>query len=662
MTPFRHLSLAILLPLALGGAVLRGQDYPNSLLTAPDTGRPYTVAPASFISAANYGISHGAGSISLSNLRFSEGLATFALNVTIDNWYARNSEGIFNEELWVEENDGPGWPGTLVAHTNPPPAVNVNSGNENQGSWSYACAFQQGLAPGTQFRVFGYCYMYNQGGGQQGEYALFSWMGPVTVPAPAPMTPPTSGNATIQLGVSWAPAVSGGEGSGPYVYCVAGATNFQLDSAPWTPSAAGTYTFYVGQLVDGTNVGNITDPNVGEMELNYSAYTLTVTPAPMSPPTSSDAAIPYGQSWAPSVAGGTGTGAYVYCVAGYTNYQPVTISWTPPAAGTYTFYVGQLAGAGYAGNVTDSLVGNMELNDAAYTLAVSPAPATFSASPLAFTYDGAAQGPALSASPSAATYSASGTVSAIDAGTYTFTVAAGGNYAGSASFTWTIVLPQYTLSTFANGNGTVTAGGTYPLNAVLSLAATPGTDAYFVDWTGDISGTANPLPVTITGNLSVTANFASLQAQTISFSPPANALFPSPALPLSASASSGLPVTFSVISGPGTLSGNQLALTGTGSVVVQAVQSGGAFWLPASAVTGTIQVVAVPPIARIRFNATGHDGRAVGGGPNGSSFLWTDPAGVQASPWPSFANPSPALPTSVNVSLPPVPPAPSGTD
>ena len=207
----------------------------------------------------------------------------------------------------------------------------------------------------------------------------------------------------------------------------------------------------------------------------------------------------------------------------------------------------------------------------------------------------------------------------------------------------------------------MTPGGTYPLNSVLSITATPGANAYFVDWTGDISGTANPLPITMTGNLSVTANFASMQAQTISFSPPATVLFPGPALQLSASASSGLPVALSVVSGPATLSGNQLTLTGTGPVVIQANQPGNALWLPASSVTGTIQVNAVPLIARIRFNSTGLDGHTVNGGSNGSSILWTDPAGIQASPWPSFANPAPAAPVSANASLPPVPPAPSGT-
>lgn len=56
---------------------------------------------------------------------------------------------------------------------------------------------------------------------------------------------------------------------------------------------------------------------------------------------------------------------------------------------------------------------------------------------------------------------------------------------------------------------------------------------------------------------------------------------------LSATASSGLPVTYSVVSGPATLSGYELTLTGAGPIVVQADQPGNAFYLPAASVQQT---------------------------------------------------------------------------
>lgn len=51
---------------------------------------------------------------------------------------------------------------------------------------------------------------------------------------------------------------------------------------------------------------------------------------------------------------------------------------------------------------------------------------------------------------------------------------------------------------------------------------------------------------------------------------------------LRATAASGLPVTFSVVSGPGVINGNQLTPTGDGVVVVRATQSGNAQFLPVS--------------------------------------------------------------------------------
>lgn len=55
-------------------------------------------------------------------------------------------------------------------------------------------------------------------------------------------------------------------------------------------------------------------------------------------------------------------------------------------------------------------------------------------------------------------------------------------------------------------------------------------------------------------------------------------------------ASSGLPVTVTVLSGPATISGNKVTLTGKGTVVLAANQSGSAIYAPASQVTATFTV------------------------------------------------------------------------
>lgn len=68
---------------------------------------------------------------------------------------------------------------------------------------------------------------------------------------------------------------------------------------------------------------------------------------------------------------------------------------------------------------------------------------------------------------------------------------------------------QYTLTTSATPGGSVTAGGTYDAGTVVSIAATPDADYQFDGWSGDASGTSNPLSVTIDANISITANFSS---------------------------------------------------------------------------------------------------------------------------------------------------------
>ena len=90
-------------------------------------------------------------------------------------------------------------------------------------------------------------------------------------------------------------------------------------------------------------------------------------------------------------------------------------------------------------------------------------------------------------------------------------------------------------------------------------------------------------------------------AQTITF-PAIGARTWQEPVALSATASGGGAVTFEVVSGPGTVQGNELSFTGAGTVVVRAVQAGDARWLPAS----EIQTVTVGKAAQtITFPAIG---------------------------------------------------------
>lgn len=82
--------------------------------------------------------------------------------------------------------------------------------------------------------------------------------------------------------------------------------------------------------------------------------------------------------------------------------------------------------------------------------------------------------------------------------------------------------------------------------------------------------------------------------QNLAFTPPAKLHLSEGPLTLAASASSGLPVIFSVISGPATVLGSVLTLTGPGAVKVRASQSGNADFLAAVPVERTITVAANP--------------------------------------------------------------------
>jgi len=79
-------------------------------------------------------------------------------------------------------------------------------------------------------------------------------------------------------------------------------------------------------------------------------------------------------------------------------------------------------------------------------------------------------------------------------------------------------------------------------------------------------------------------------SQVIDFTPPSGATFGDSAIRLSATASSGLPVSFILVSGPATLSSNLLTISGAGIITVKASQAGNAGYAASSEVQKTITV------------------------------------------------------------------------
>ncbi|HYG35624.1 MAG TPA: leucine-rich repeat domain-containing protein, partial [Clostridia bacterium] len=135
---------------------------------------------------------------------------------------------------------------------------------------------------------------------------------------------------------------------------------------------------------------------------------------------------------------------------------------------------------------------------------------------------------------------------------------------------------------------------------------------------GDNVGVAWQLPgaaAPTNGAPPIASQFFGLQpgqalSQTLNFVLPAQLFTTDSPVTLSATASSGLPVTFEVVSGPAFVSGSELILNGPGYVTVRAIQTGNEQYMPAFAeqtvqVMTPSQIVAfLDPILEARVSST----------------------------------------------------------
>jgi hypothetical protein len=199
--------------------------------------------------------------------------------------------------------------------------------------------------------------------------------------------------------------------------------------------------------------------------------------------------------------------------------------------------------------------------DTVYTASISATAATITVNPAASTTT-------VSASPATSTFGSSVTLSASVANT-TGTVATGNILFMNGS----TVLGTGALN--ASGIATYTTSA-LPI-AVYNVVAVYGGDTNFA------SSTSTATTVTVTQI-----------AQTITVSAiPANLTYGATPVTFSASASSNLAVSLSV-SGPATLSGSTIAISGAGTVTVTATQAGNTTYSAASAVVSTITVARAP--------------------------------------------------------------------
>ncbi|AKC82243.1 hypothetical protein IMCC26134_04675 [Verrucomicrobia bacterium IMCC26134] len=204
-------------------------------------------------------------------------------------------------------------------------------------------------------------------------------------------------------------------------------------------------------------------------------------------------------------------------------------------------------------------------------------------------------------------YSIPATV-ASDAGTYTLVVtnSAGSVTSSSATLSVSVAAPALTTQPVSQ---IVTAGGPVSFTAAASGSPTlsfqwkkggvniPGATSAGYTIASAVGSDAGIYTVLVTNSAgSATSSSATLTVnkvvQTITFAPISDLPYTAAPITLVATASSGLPINFTVVSGPANVSGQQITLTGTGIVTLRASQTGDGIFLSASAVERTVSVTA----------------------------------------------------------------------
>lgn len=146
----------------------------------------------------------------------------------------------------------------------------------------------------------------------------------------------------------------------------------------------------------------------------------------------------------------------------------------------------------------------------------------------------------------------------------------------------------YQVSGFVNGDSSTVVGGSATLATAASASSPAGT--YAITFATQALTATNYVFRYVPGTLTVTP-----ASQAITFPAlPASAVYGQDGpFTLAATADSGLSVTYTV-SGPASLSGNVLTLTGAGTVTITATQPGNSNFNAAAPVTQTITVSPVP--------------------------------------------------------------------
>ncbi|HYW69900.1 MAG TPA: MBG domain-containing protein, partial [Pyrinomonadaceae bacterium] len=144
-------------------------------------------------------------------------------------------------------------------------------------------------------------------------------------------------------------------------------------------------------------------------------------------------------------------------------------------------------------------------------------------------------------------------------------------------------------ATNPNDNSTVTGAFVYnpAAGAVLNAGSNQTLTANFTPNGSDASSYNSPAAKNVSINIS-------MSVQTINFGNLVNKQVGDAPFTVSATSTSGLPVTFGIVAGPATITGNTVTLTGPGSVTVRAAQIGNGNFNAASSVEQSFLVTSAP--------------------------------------------------------------------
>jgi hypothetical protein len=267
---------------------------------------------------------------------------------------------------------------------------------------------------------------------------------------------------------------------------------------------------------------------------------------------------------------------------------------------------------------------NYQADNATGTLVINKATAAITLGNLIHTYDGSGKAASATTDPAGKnvliSYSLNGQVGATptSAGSYEVTATIDdANYQGSATATLVIERAAPVI-TWANPGDIIfgTALSATQLNATASVAGsfayTPAAGTVLNAGNGQIL-TVNFAP-TDTNNYNSTTKSVTVNVlkadQTITFNALADKIFGDAPFNLSAASSSGQAVSFSIISGPATVSGDRLTITGVGHVVVRASLAGDSNHNAAPAVDRSFEVTAASATIALSNLAQTYDGTA----------------------------------------------------